>query len=294
MTQTVNDAITPVVAPVKERKIAILGFADSRVDAPFQDDSWEIWGVNDVYAYVPRVTATFELHHLKGLAENGRRNPQYHQWLAKGKMPVYMIDPRPEFPAAQRFPFEPLREMFPRAYFTNSISWMVGLAIAELTDMCGLPDGRAVRLAKPGVQLGLWGVDMAATSEYAAQRPSVEYFIGIADGCGIPTFIPDTSDICKASALYGIDTTAPLRQKLEGKLAGITQTQQQNASQLIQLQLQREALLEQKGHLAGAKEAYKYIKGVWTLETDIPVGATIEGKDRGAALPGAPLAVTNG
>lgn len=283
MTETANTLHT--TTPVQGRKIAIVGFAPSRNEAPYDDPTWEIWGVNDLYLYVPRVNVTFELHALRGLLENGRRNKEYLLWLQKGKMPIFMVEPRPDFPTAQRLPFEALLDMFPRRYMTNSVSWMLALAIAELTELATFPDGRQVRVAKPGVQIGMWGVDMAAESEYAAQRPSVEYIIGIADGCGIPTYIPDTSDICKAGALYGLDTTAPLRQKLELKMAELNQAVAQADQQLAQLQAQREQVLYNKGVAEGSKSMAKYVRAAWTMPTDI-VKAPEEGKDRhGEPLP---------
>lgn len=264
-------------------KICILGFAPSRVEAPSQDPTWEIFGVNDVYFHTPRVTRTFELHHLKGLVEAGRRNAQYMEWLAKGKQPVYVIQPRPEFPSTLAFPFELLREAFPRAYFTNSIAWMTAFATLLLTEPADLADGRKARVARAGAQLALFGVDMAAETEFAAQRPSCEYFVGIAEGAGVDVYIPDTSDLCKAGALYGIDTTAPMRIKLELKINQSKQAEVQVDQQMAALQNQRELLLLQKGQLIGERAAYKYTRAAWTMPTDVVPSA--EERARRHALP---------
>ena len=72
-------------------------------------------------------------------------------------------------------------------------------------------------------QIGLWGVDMAQhgvkqghagwfTSEYARQRPSVEYWLGVAEGMGIDVTVPDESDILKCSVIYGYHTTHPMEE----------------------------------------------------------------------------------
>jgi hypothetical protein len=264
------------------RKICILGFADSRDQAPFADKGWEIWGVNDVYAHVPRVNKTFELHHLKGLVDGGRRNQKYIEWMQKGKMPLFMLRHHPEFPSSIPFPFEVVRENFPRAYFTNSISWMMALAILELTHIAEISDENGntfrYRLARPGCELSLFGIDMAASTEFGSQRPSCEYFVGIADGCGLPCFIPDNSDLCKATALYGIDTTAPLRVKAESRIVEVKNAMAQVDQQLLMMQQQRENLVFQKGLLQGQKDAWKHIRSNWTMPTDIGVGEVIEGK----------------
>jgi hypothetical protein len=57
-------------------------------------------------------------------------------------------------------------------------------------------------------QIGLFGVNMAADSEYCQQRPSCEYFIGVAVGRGIKITIPEQSDLLKTAYLYGIENPA--------------------------------------------------------------------------------------
>lgn len=269
------------------RKIVVLGFALSRKDAPFNDDSWEIWAVNDAYAYVPRVTRTFELHHLQNMGN--RRNPQYEEWLKKGKVPTYMWQTNPDWPAVVAYPREDIMGLF-GTYWTNSISWMLALAIAELSDVYTMPDGRAIRLAKPGAELSMFGVDMAADSEYADQRRNVEYYVGIARGMGIPVFIPDTSDICKAGSVYGIDTNAPLRIKLQAHLQALKQEKAQLAQNINQMDAQKQEQLAAFWRNDGAQTTVRDIIRVWTSGTEIPIGAIVEAKDRGAPMLGAPLA----
>lgn len=286
------------------RKIALVGFAVSRTEAPYNDPSWEIWGVNDLYAYVPRVDVTFELHHLRNLGN--RRNPGYEQWFQNGcpsggkQTPIFMCDPQPGWPTAQRFPFEHVRAMFNTMhdtdYWTSSIAWMIGMAIAELSQEARAVDEagneRTLRVANPGAELALWGIDMAADSEYSSQRPAVEYYVGIARGMGIPVFIAGSSDICKSTAVYGIGTTAPLAIKARANIEHLTQSkvalmQQEQALQSQQLQLQY-----QKGQIEGAREVWKNIERVWTQPTDIETGQVLEPKDRGAPMADAPLAAS--
>jgi hypothetical protein len=117
-------------------------------------------------------------------------------------------------------------------YFTNSISYLIALAIYELKGV------------EQGSIIGLWGVDMAQqglqsgsvagwfTSEYARQRPSVEYWLGIAEGLGIKIHVPDQSDILKTACIYGYQHTDAFkkfvtRQKeLQGRIANAQQREQ--------------------------------------------------------------------
>ena len=244
-------------------KIAIVGFADSRDEAPFLDPSWEIWGVNDVYAHVPRVDRSFELHDTGILVNEGRRNPAYEQWLKDGKTPVYSFNPKPEYPSMIAFPADQVMPVF-GDYFTNSIAWMTALALLVL---CERQDDKIQ--ARPGVELGLWGVDMAHETEYGSQRPSCEYYIGLARALGVQVYIPPTSDLLKAGSLYGVSTTAPMRVKMDKRIVKLNEQLNQLNGQRQQLQMQVAHVEAQMNQIKGAVGAFKYTRGVWTNGTEI-------------------------
>lgn len=275
-----------------ERRIAIVGFADSRVQAPYNDPSYEIWGCNDVYAHVPRVDVVFEIHHLLNLGM--RRNPNHEQFLRSGAKPVWMIDPPPDFGSARKLPIDEILKTFPRGYFTNTISYMIAMAVM---DILGQAPWQQRKHRLPG-RIAIYGVDMAAPSEfikeedkgYAGQRPSCEYFVGIAEGLGIEVYIPDNSDLCKTTSLYGVSSTAPLRIKCQSKMEHLRAAKIQLMQQLAAKQGESQAIQSQIDQVRGQMGAYEYIVGVWTMATDIPVGAEAEAKDRGEPMPGSPLA----
>lgn len=277
--------------PGQPRKICLLGFADSRSQAPFADESWEIWGVNDVYFHVPRVDRSFELHDLGELMT--RRNPGYHEHLKTTKVPTYMWERHEEWPASVAMPKDELIRTF-GTYFTNSVSWMVALAIYELTQEVELPNGQKARVPLPGSEICLFGIDMAHQTEYAAQRPSVEYFVGLARGMGIPVHIPDNSDICKSLSLYGIETTAPFRKRIKGKLEHLRQEKIKLLGQQQQLAAQAQMVDAQIQQIRGAMNQLDYVLGVWTMPTDIELNEVLEAKDRGEAMPGSPALEMNG
>ena len=58
---------------------------------------------------------------------------------------------------------------------------------------------------------------MGQDTEYATQRPSCEFFLGICVGYGIPVQIDPVSDLLKTDFLYGYDEAARglRRQELE-------------------------------------------------------------------------------
>lgn len=209
-------------AVVKEqglkKKLAICGFAPTRDQAPFADPTWEIWTLNDLR--LPRCTRHFDIHTIEnietdvvaGRTSNAARKTNIPEQafdmmgisgLAKRECPVYMQNVVPEVPRSVRFPLEEMLATFKARgltgarYFTNSISYMLAYALYE-----GLVTGQQWD------EIHIYGVDMAVGDEYIAQRPSCEYWIGIAEGMGVRMYIPDASDLCKTAFLYAYEEKA--------------------------------------------------------------------------------------
>ncbi len=180
-----------------EKKVAIIGKAsNSQMLAPFEDESWEIWGLSNAYMEIPRWNVWFELHDWE---YHRRINPEHYEWLIKdhGK-PIYAFENKYcGSPCAVKFPLDQVLGMFgdlyngsPQfKYWTNSPSYMMALAILQ-----------------GATHIGMWGVDMAMNDEYANQRPSCELVIGAALAKGIRVTIPPESSLCKTRRLYGYET----------------------------------------------------------------------------------------
>lgn len=251
------------------RKIAIIGKAPSSVfKAPYDDPSWEIWILNTlgVLHEVPRWDCQFELHDIELTKDKAYGN--YYEWLREqsfGSRPVILRDVIPEDfgPIARPFPLTTLRQELGYLaginYITNTVSWMIALALLEHVQASG--DGQE------GItDIGLWGVDMAQhglawghaggfTSEYAKQRPSCEYWAGVCEGMGIRLHIPAESDLLKTACLYGYHTDE-LWRKRNARRNELTQRVQQ--AQARENQAHDEAVF-----LSGALEALNYESQSW-------------------------------
>jgi len=165
------------------RKIAIVGSAPSSRDlAPFDDDTWDIWALNYGYNYQKRWDTYFELHNLDLLPS------QHIERLALLKCPLYIQTPHKRLPNAKLYPLQKVIDYFNTSYYTNSIAYMLALAIMEEPE-----------------EIGIYGVDMAVSPEYRAQRPSCELFIGIAQGKGIKVTMPREAQLCKTAVLYAFN-----------------------------------------------------------------------------------------
>jgi len=171
------------------KKVAIVGFSQHRNEAPFADKGFEIWGLNDLHEQIPRWDRWFEMHgdnQIKDYCSRKQGKP-YLEGLAGLKCDVWMQKVRPEVPNSKEYPIEEVKRIF-GDYFTNSISYMIAMAIMENYKV-----------------IGVYGVDMAQDTEYAHQRPSCEYMICYARGKGIEVILPKTSDLLKSRWLYGYE-----------------------------------------------------------------------------------------
>jgi len=173
----------------EKEKVCIIGFAPTWKDAPLNDDSFEFWGCNEIYMIIPKIELLFELHGRKEIADKERdKVKQEHlNWLKNARIPIMMQKHYDDIPNSLPFPKDQIVEKY-GTYFTNTISWQIALAI----DM-GFKE------------IHLYGVNMANEEEYMSQRPSVEYFVGLAEGKGIKVYIPEQSDLCKSWTLYGFE-----------------------------------------------------------------------------------------
>jgi len=251
-------------------KVCIVGCAESKNQTPFDKaDEYEFWGVNNLYLTMPDKpwTRWFEIHRItheenkwlrRGKPEfRGSPVDLYLKGLGNLKCPVYMQLLNPLVPGdiqfvkdlhaivpnAVPFPLKQIVEQF-GPYFTNTVSWEIALAISE-----GYKEIR------------VYGVDMAVDTEYHWQRPSCEYFLGLALGRGIKIWIPDSCDLLKSRFLYGFQEHQAL--PFENKIQSIRQTiQKKHADAARQLQFLQKQLDQYAGAGLGIEEIMKTWKNV--------------------------------
>ena len=231
-------------------KVAIVGFAPHNTLTPFADPEWEIWGINRLHVQMPngRFDRWFELHDLDDYKDaNGVEDASHFGFLRA--FPEVFVRPidvgTHDLPNAKPFPLDALlREFTP--YFTNTISYLVALAI-----LMGYEE------------IGLWGVDMAQDQmlqmEFGEQRPSVEYFLGIAAGREIKVTIPDGADLLVAAYLYGFGDPSPLRAKLEWRFQELNGRKDAIKQQLAQMDAQKIGMVAHLNQLDGAMQDSHYL-----------------------------------
>lgn len=188
-----------------KKKIAIVGTTSSLVDAPYNDPEWEIWGLNGAYQAMPRWDKWFDMHGMEVLKKH--HQPEYFTFLKAAGDKAMLAHKSDELPEAKLFPAKELVDKYGR-YFTNTVAWLTAYAIEELLKR---------KEGDEKLVLGIWGVNMAMDTEYSIQRPSCEYFLGVAEGKGIDVIIPETSEMLKCSFLYGVEPIPAYIKKMPDK-----------------------------------------------------------------------------
>lgn len=203
---------------VRTRKVAILGFGATVKDCPWQDPTWELWGLNGFWRVakpehgidVPeeRYTLWFDMHSLDYTRDYGKRagiGDQQESWLREPHpFTIFALDTNPDHPSVQAYPIDAMIQVFNRDYFTSGVAYALAFALAQ-------PDV---------AEIGLYGIDLIHDTEYEQQRPCAEYWIGRAEERGIKVTVHEQSALLKQRYRYGYNQENPLGRELR---AGIMQ-----------------------------------------------------------------------
>lgn len=167
------------------KNILILGSAPNQKLAPVGSDDWETWACSPGTYHIPGIDKFFELHRwqpgVPWFSEG------YVNYLKNFPGQVIMTEPVDDIPGCTILDHKMLIEEFGPYFFTSSIAWMLAIAIMNKPD-----------------KIALYGVDMAAQTEYKDQRLGCQYFCAIAKARGIEVGVPPESDLLRPAPLYGV------------------------------------------------------------------------------------------
>ncbi len=249
----------PWSLPRKTNRVSIVGMAPGSCnDAPFNEPDVEIWTVNEGYRMFPRVTRLFEIHNRKYLTQK-IRNPQHLQWLQKNvDVPVYMLERFDDIPKSIEFPYRDIIKECGSNYFTNTISWMIGFALLEDFE-----------------EISIYGVDMATDAEYQAQRPSVEFFVGLAMGRGVKVDIAGQSNMLLNAFLYGVEDhkTHRIEAKFEARKRELEEQIVRGRTDVVALRAQLNQALGRRNEVADFSSAYRNL-----IDADPEIRKSIDGR----------------
>jgi hypothetical protein len=128
----------------------------------------ETWGVNDVLLRANKLSMCFHMHDMDWI-----KRKEWHalkliiEKAEKNKVPIMTIDRYDWIPTSVKFPLNEIVKKFKACYFGSSIDYMVAYAIYKEFEV-----------------INLYGVNMVLRNEYHQQKPSMEFWIGMAMGLG--------------------------------------------------------------------------------------------------------------
>ncbi len=241
--EEVKTPIEPEGEPKPTRKIAILGSAISSVGlAPFDDPSWEIWACSPANMSIPRKDLWFELHSIEIKKREGLQG--YLEWMAKAPFKCYMQAVHPEFPNSVEYPLKAIITKYGPFWWTSQIAYMLALAIEQ----------------KPET-IGIYGVDMAANSEYNQQRLACQFLIREILNAGINLVVPPESDLLEPAPLYGYSENSRQWRKYYARQAELKE-------RIARLNHEIEIKSHEKNHLVGAMDDMEYQVAHWANRRD--------------------------
>ncbi len=239
-----NGKVIPLADPERPvRKIAVCGSAVSSVGlTPHGDPEWEIWACSPANKGMPRVDVWFELHNPELKAREGLS--EWLQWL-KLQPVVYMQQVYEGYSGGRKYPLELIVDKWGPYWWTSQLSFMLALAIEQHPHT-----------------IGLFGVDMAANSEYNQQRLACQYFIQhIMKETKINLAIPPESDILEPAPFYGYCESSRQWRKYNARRLELQQ-------RIGSLKADASAKETEAAHLIGAMDDMEYHLAHWATRRD--------------------------
>jgi hypothetical protein len=221
-------------------KVCIVGFAQSWDETPFDDETFDIWGINELYMQVRqkygkdrRFTHWFEIHNPMSPTRN---IPYHHEFLKKWDKPVLMQKHYEWIPNSIPIPKDTIIDFFNQNFIIDAC----GGSFSDYSNQISVMTAMAIMMGYDEIRI--YGVDMAQWSEYAWQRSSCQFFIGYAAGMGIKVLVPLTSELCKYPNFYGFETDGNnyVRMYTKKRIKSMKNTIQQIEQQLLLNEFERE------------------------------------------------------
>jgi len=220
-----------------KKPLCIIGTAETSKDAPYdlklegEDDyMYDIWGINTALTKpdVTRMDVCFEMHPKRYW---GQLPVQQRLNGFEGR--VIMQEHTDLIPKSEAYPYDEIKKKYyidamgENLYVTNTITWIILMALeAGYTD------------------ISLYGIHMSHNTEYAYQRASCSWILGIIhgwilDGKPYKLYIPSESELLKAEYEYGYDEPTKMMEYLKGRQAGMRAGIDQADSQIRSLEISK-------------------------------------------------------
>ena len=178
--------------------------------APWNEDGIEEWiGLNDAhqlaFMHMDKITRWCQVHQKWSYM---RKNPRYDidhwGWLQKKHpFPIYMQRHDPEVPSSVPIPLEEISKRFLAGKYARGFAYQrileMGSTFSYIIPMAIMEGAQRIEF---------YGVELAQQVEYMEQRPSTEFWMGVAGAHGVEIYVPRVTKVLK-SHFYGYDHPKP-------------------------------------------------------------------------------------
>lgn len=241
----VIEGIAPELQKLPVKKICIVGTCPSRMMAPIDDPSWDIWTIGPGGKNMHRWDRLFEIHGTDSWPEGFR---DYLTELEAEKPPkiIYTEDAMDNWPANVVYPKSQMFDKFGRMWFSSSIAYALAMAIEE-----------------NATELGIFGIDLESGEEYQSQFVGAKYFIHLARLAGITISMPKGCGLGRDPNPYPDAWETHLAMTIDAKNEYLGQM----AAEKRQL---HGNLAAEINHLDGEIAAFNYIKNLYVINGEDP------------------------
>lgn len=159
------------------KRVALVGKGKNRYGAPWGQQGWELWGLNDRSPYEPPIeafTRWFQLHPPKYLRVHYQEgiDDLDANWREERGVRLYMDRHYRRYPDSEPYPKDEVEALTPRGwYHASSFDWMLALAVLEGFEV-----------------IDLYGCGFTTfpylNGEPISGRACLEYWAGVAEGRG--------------------------------------------------------------------------------------------------------------
>jgi len=128
----------------------------------------EVWGVNDVILRHDHLTRCFHMHDMDWIKM--REEPSLKLIIEKANesnIPIMTLKKYDFIPTSVEYPLDEIVTKFRNCYFGSSIDYMAAYALYLDFDV-----------------INYYGVNMVISNEFSSQKPSQEFWMGMAMGMG--------------------------------------------------------------------------------------------------------------
>ena len=260
-----------LVGQAKPRPVAIVGSAPSnRHWTPGNDDKkfavpsphvlgghgdvylheWEVWAVGTIDA-LERWDVFVDYHDP---LTYGADLKNYLKWLSEQTKPIIVFKPHEWAKNPIIYPYDRIVAKYGTYFMTSSVAWMIALAIE-----IGAP------------KIGIFGIDMADTLEYRAQRAGCKHFIELAKAKGIEVIVPPGSDLLFEPVPYPLILEDPAMVKMMVRGKELNAYKTFHDKRALELQAHINAVMEEQNKhratslkIEGGVEALQLFMTNWT------------------------------